>query len=104
MGRAIRQCLGVNQSLVYLCEFGRGHRHLRMPERIHPRRFLRVRPNSQLTKVAKIVCGPRDPIIDCTIIDHVPGCVLGSLWTDRPAKQARVVLGRHKEKVSCSLD
>ena len=44
-----------------------------MPEMIHPRRFLRVRPNSHMTKVAKIVCGPRDPIIDCTIIDYSPG-------------------------------
>jgi hypothetical protein len=30
--------------------------------------------------------------------------VLGSLWTDRPAEQVRVTLGRHKEKVPCGLD
>ena len=74
-------------------------------EMVHPRRFLRVQPNSNMTKAAKIVCGPRDPIIDCTIIDYAPGGgVLGGLWTDRPAKQVRVALGRHKEKVPCGLD
>jgi hypothetical protein len=40
---------------------------------IHPRRFLRVRPNSHMSKAAKIVCGAREPIIDCTIIDYSPG-------------------------------
>jgi hypothetical protein len=40
---------------------------------IHPRRFARVRPSGQVSKVAKIIVAPRAPIIDCTIIDYAPG-------------------------------
>ena len=40
---------------------------------IYPRRFLRVSPNLHRSKVAKIICDPKQPTIDCTIIDYAPG-------------------------------
>lgn len=42
-------------------------------EMIHPRRFARVRPTGQVSKVGKIIVAPRDPIIDCTIVDYSAG-------------------------------
>ena len=40
---------------------------------IHPRRFARVRPAGQVSAVAKIIRAPRDPLIDCTILDYSAG-------------------------------
>ena len=40
---------------------------------IHPRRFTRIRPAGQVSKVGKIIVAPREPIIDCTIIDYSAG-------------------------------
>jgi hypothetical protein len=40
---------------------------------IHPRRFARVRPTGQISKFAKIIVAPRDPVIDCEVIDYAPG-------------------------------
>src|SRR4030081_1654047 len=40
---------------------------------IYPRRFLRVSPNLHRSKIAKIICDPKQPTIDCTIIDYAPG-------------------------------
>jgi hypothetical protein len=39
----------------------------------HPRRFARVRPNGQMSKAAKIIVAPREPVIDCTIVDYSAG-------------------------------
>lgn len=38
-----------------------------------PRRFARVRPSGQVSKTAKIIVAPRDPAINCTVIDFSPG-------------------------------
>ena len=38
-----------------------------------PRRFARVKPTGQVSNVGKIIVAPRDPIINCTIIDYSPG-------------------------------
>jgi len=38
----------------------------------NPRRFARVKPGSRVS-AAKIVVGPRDPVIDCSLIDFSPG-------------------------------
>jgi hypothetical protein len=43
------------------------------PEMIHPRRFARVRPNGPKSKVAKIIVAPRQPVIDCSIVDYSAG-------------------------------
>jgi len=40
---------------------------------IHPRRFLRVRPNGQMSSAGKIIVAPQAPVVDCTIIDYAPG-------------------------------
>jgi hypothetical protein len=42
-------------------------------EMIHPRRFARVRPNGPRSKVAKIIVAPREPVIDCAIVDYSAG-------------------------------
>jgi hypothetical protein len=42
-------------------------------EMIHPRRFARVRPNGPSSKVAKIIVAPREPVIDCAIVDYSAG-------------------------------
>ena len=39
----------------------------------HPRRFARVRPTGQVSRVGKIIVAPRDPAIDCTIVDYSAG-------------------------------
>ncbi|SHG14271.1 hypothetical protein SAMN05443248_0440 [Bradyrhizobium erythrophlei] len=63
------------------------------------RRFLRVRPSSHSSKVAKIVCGPRDPIIDCTVIDYAPGgaCLEVSFGTILPNRFELVWAGTKKK-------
>jgi hypothetical protein len=40
---------------------------------MHPRRFNRTRPASQMFKAGQIIVSPRDPVIDCTIIDYAAG-------------------------------
>jgi hypothetical protein len=42
-------------------------------EMIYPRRFARVRPTGQVSKVGKIIVAPRDPVVDCTIVDYSAG-------------------------------
>jgi hypothetical protein len=44
-----------------------------MSETIHPRRFTRVRPAGQVSRTGKIIVAPRDPMIDCTILDYSAG-------------------------------
>jgi hypothetical protein len=39
----------------------------------HPRRFTRVKPNGQMSSAAKIVIGPREPLVNCTVIDYAAG-------------------------------
>lgn len=40
---------------------------------IHPRRFVQVRPTTQMSKAAKIIVAPREPTIDCTVVDYAAG-------------------------------
>ena len=44
-----------------------------MPETTHPRRFARVRPAGQVSRTGKIIVAPRDPMIECTILDYSAG-------------------------------
>ena len=39
---------------------------------MHPRRFTRVRPAVRSSE-AKLIVGPKAPIIDCRIVDYSPG-------------------------------
>jgi hypothetical protein len=40
---------------------------------MHPRRFARVRPRGLVSDLAKLIVGPKAPVIDCRIVDYSPG-------------------------------
>jgi hypothetical protein len=40
---------------------------------MQPRRFARVRPTGKVSSTAKIIVGPKAPVIDCNIVDYSAG-------------------------------
>jgi hypothetical protein len=40
---------------------------------INPRRFARVKPSGRVSNAAKIVVGPKEPMVDCVLVDFSPG-------------------------------
>jgi hypothetical protein len=40
---------------------------------MHPRRFARVQPTGKVSNVAKLIVGPKLPVIDCRIVDYSAG-------------------------------
>jgi hypothetical protein len=40
---------------------------------MHPRVFTRVRPVGRNSDVAKLIVGPKAPVIDCRVVDYSPG-------------------------------
>jgi hypothetical protein len=40
---------------------------------MHPRRFARVRPSGRISDMAKLIVGPKAPVIDCRVVDYSPG-------------------------------
>lgn len=40
---------------------------------MYPRRFARVRPTGKVSSAAKVIVGPKAPLIDCTVIDYSAG-------------------------------
>ena len=40
---------------------------------MQPRRFVRVRPTGKMSSMAKVILGPRDPTIDCSVVDYSAG-------------------------------
>jgi hypothetical protein len=40
---------------------------------MHPRRFARIRPTGRDSNVAKLIVGPKAPVIDCKVVDYSPG-------------------------------
>jgi hypothetical protein len=40
---------------------------------IEKRRFIRVRPSGNVSRLAKIVVDVKSPIIDCSVIDYAAG-------------------------------
>jgi len=40
---------------------------------MYPRLFARVRPTGQMSGGAKIIVGPKTPLIDCRVVDYSPG-------------------------------
>lgn len=40
---------------------------------MHPRRFSRVRPTGNVSSVAKLIVGPKAPVIDCRVVDYSAG-------------------------------
>ena len=65
----------------------------------YPRRYARVRPNGNMSKVVKILRGPRDPIIECTLIDFAPGgaCLEVSGGTVLPTRFELLWAGTRKK-------
>lgn len=47
---------------------------------MYPRRFARVRPTGRNSDVAKLIVGPKDPVIDCKVIDYSPGGACLEVW------------------------
>jgi hypothetical protein len=40
---------------------------------MYPRRFARVRPTGRASDLAKLIIGPKDPAVDCRVIDYSAG-------------------------------
>jgi hypothetical protein len=40
---------------------------------MYPRRFARLKPSGRVSREAKIITGPKTPVITCTLIDYSPG-------------------------------
>ena len=40
---------------------------------MYPRRFSRVRPTGRISDAGKVIVGPKDPAIDCRVVDYSPG-------------------------------
>ena len=55
---------------------------------VNPRRFARVKPIGRVSNAAKLVVGPKDPMIDCTLVDFSPGgaCLEIGLQVTLPAR------------------
>ena len=47
---------------------------------MHPRRFARVRPSAGKSDVAKLIVGPKLPVIDCKVIDYSAGGACLEVW------------------------
>jgi hypothetical protein len=39
----------------------------------HPRLYARVRPEGRISKTAKILFGPKTPVIECILVDYSAG-------------------------------
>ena len=59
-----------------------------MNKSIHPRRFVRVKPGGRVSNAAKIVVGPRAPMVDCQLVDFSAGgaCLDVGLQIALPAR------------------
>ena len=40
---------------------------------MHPRRFARIRPTGRDSNVANLIVGPKEPVIDCRVVDYSAG-------------------------------
>jgi hypothetical protein len=40
---------------------------------MYPRRFVRVRPTGRSSDAAKLIVGPKVPVIACKVVDYSPG-------------------------------
>lgn len=40
---------------------------------MHPRLFTRVRPTGRESSVAKLILGPKLPVVDCRVVDYSAG-------------------------------
>ena len=65
---------------------------------MHPRRFARVRPRGLVSDLAKLIVGPKLPVIDCRIVDYSPGgaCLEIARQTTLPSRFELVFSGTRK--------
>jgi PilZ domain len=65
---------------------------------MYPRRFTRVRPTGRISDAAKLIVGPKDPVIDCRIVDYSPGgaCLEIAAQTKLPNRFELVFGGTRK--------
>jgi hypothetical protein len=65
---------------------------------MHPRRFTRVRPTGRISDGGKLILGPKDPVIDCRIVDYSPGgaCLEIAAQTKLPNRFELVFGGTRK--------
>jgi len=47
---------------------------------MYPRRFTRVRPTGRNSDVAKLIVGPKAPVIECRVVDYSPGGACLEIW------------------------
>ena len=47
---------------------------------MYPRRFTRVRPAGKSSDLAKLIVGPKDPVIECRVVDYSPGGACLEVW------------------------
>jgi hypothetical protein len=51
---------------------------------MHPRRFARIRPTGRNSDVAKLIVGPKAPVIDCRVVDYSAGGACLEIWGQPP--------------------
>jgi hypothetical protein len=63
-----------------------------------PRRFTRVRPTGRISDTAKLIVGPKAPLMDCRVVDYSPGgaCLEMSGQT-RPPNRFELLFGGTKK-------
>ena len=47
---------------------------------MHPRRFARIRPAGRNSDVAKLIIGPKAPVVDCRVVDYSAGGACLEIW------------------------
>lgn len=47
---------------------------------MYPRRFARIRPTGRTSDVAKLIIGPKAPVIDCRVVDYSAGGACLEVW------------------------
>jgi PilZ domain-containing protein len=47
---------------------------------MYPRRFSRVRPTGRISDAAKVIVGPKAPLIDCRVVDYSAGGACLEIW------------------------
>ena len=51
---------------------------------MYPRRFARIRPTGRNSDVAKLIVGPKAPVIDCRVVDYSAGGACLEIWGQTP--------------------
>ena len=54
----------------------------------HPRLYARLKPQGRISSMAKIVCEPKAPVVECTLVDYSAGgaCLQLQKFVDLPER------------------